>query len=157
MRGTDFTFRRRHNVDSFPWLVVAALIATTGCGDGKLKRYPVHGSVTVDGKPADSAMVIFCPVNPVPELEKLRPSGKADSTGTFTLMTFDEGDGAPAGDYKVLVKWPAPAQVDAREGRGGAPGPDRLRGKYYNLDNTPLTAKVEAQSNELPPFDLKSK
>ena len=99
-------------------------------GGGKLKTYPVTGTVLVDGKPADGAMVIFCPINPGPEIEQLRPSGKTDATGAFALMTFESGDGAPAADYKVLVKWPAPAQVDARDGRGGRPGPDRLRGKY---------------------------
>jgi hypothetical protein len=156
MRDTNFIHPTRPIVASSLVLILLVLLVTIGCGGGKLKTYPVTGTVLVDGKPADGAMVIFCPINPSPELEKLRPSGKADGTGAFSLMTFEAGDGAPAADYKVLVKWPAPAQVDARDGRG-APGPDRLKGKYYNLDNTPLTAKVEAKSNELPPFELKSK
>jgi hypothetical protein len=135
---------------------LAAVLAVAGCGDGKIKRFPVHGSVTVDGQPADGAMVIFCPVNPNAEVEMLRPSAKADSTGAFNLMTFDAGDGAPAGEYKVLVKWPAKPKVDARDGRPGAPGPDRLRGKYNNQDTTPFTAKVDGPT-ELPPFALQSK
>jgi hypothetical protein len=130
--------------------VAPVLLAIAGCGDDRIARYPVTGSVTIDGKPAEGAMIIFCPQNPSPEVENLRPFGKSDATGAFNLMTFDEGDGAPAGSYKVLVKWPAPATVDPRDGRPGAPGPDRLRGKYYNLDKTPLTATVEEKSNELP-------
>jgi hypothetical protein len=132
------------------------VLALAGCGDGKIKRFPVKGSVTVDGQPADGAMVVFCPVNPSPEVEALRPSAKADASGAFALMTFDAGDGAPAGEYKVLVKWPAKPTMDARDGRPGAPGPDRLKGKYYNLDNTQLTAQVDGPT-ELPPFALKSK
>jgi hypothetical protein len=140
-------------------LALAALVASAGCGDGKIRRYPVTGTVTVDGKPADGALVIFCPVNPTGELEHLRPAGKADAAGTFSLTTIETGDGAPAGDYKVLVQWPTPVQ-NANEDRGGrarSRGPDRLKGKYYNLEKTPLTAKVDEKSNTLQPFELKSK
>jgi hypothetical protein len=55
-----------------------------------------------------------------------------------------------------LVKWPAPAPAgEQRDGRPGVlTGPDRLKGKYYNLEATPLTATVEEGSNELAPFEL---
>lgn len=139
-------------------LIGCVALCSAGCGDGRIARYPVQGSVSVDGKPATGAIVIFCPVNATGELEKLRPMGTADSAGNFTLMTIDPEDGAPVGDYKVLVKWPAPAsQAETRDGRPGALGPDRLKGKYYNLDTTPLAAKIEPKSNELAPFQLQSK
>jgi hypothetical protein len=96
-------------------------------------------------------------VNPIPELKDLRPAGKTDAAGAFRLMTFEVGDGAPAGPYKVLVKWPLQTAADDRGGRAGTQGPDRLRGKYYNLGNTPLTATVEERSNALEPFNLMSK
>ena len=72
-------------------------------------------------------------------------------------MTFEQGDGAPAGEYKVLVKWLTQSKVDPREDRGGTKGTDRLQGKYYNLDKAPLTATIEKRSNELPPFKLAAK
>jgi hypothetical protein len=143
------------------WLAVllciaaAGLLAVAGCGDGRIATYPVWGTVMVNNQPADGAIVIFCPVDPNAELENLRPAGKADSSGRFSLTTFESGDGAPEGNYKVLVKWPAEARPDDREGRAGTMGPDRLRGRYYNIDKTPLTATIESQSNELPPFELK--
>ena len=136
------------------FIALAGLLAAAGCGNGKLATYAVRGQVLVNDKPADGANVIFCPVNPSVELKNLRPSGKTDATGAFTLMTFEQGDGAPAGDYKVLVKWLSPAKVDSREDFGGPKRPDRLRGKYYNLNKTPLTATIEKRSNELPPFSL---
>jgi hypothetical protein len=139
-------------------LFVVGTLIIAGCGDGKIARYPVQGSVTVDGKPADGAIVIFCPIGGGPELEKLRPMGTADQAGAFKLMSITPNDGAPAGPYKVIVKWPAQVSAAAdREGRGGGIGPDRLRGRYYNLDTTPLSANIEAKSNELAPFDLKTK
>jgi hypothetical protein len=137
--------------------VVALAVALAGCGDGRLKRYPVTGSVVIDGKPAEGAIVAFCPVNPSGELEHLRPAGRTDGSGRFELTTYDSGDGAPAGEYKVLVKWPAPEPANDRDGRPGALGPDRLKGKYYDLEKTPFAATIEEQANELAPFELKSR
>jgi hypothetical protein len=130
-----------------------------GCGDGRIATYPVNGTVNVNGRPAEGAIVVFCPINPAAEIEHLRPAGMADASGQFTLTTFEPSDGAPAGQYKVIVKWPAPTPAsnerDARPG-GANKGPDRLRGKYYNLETTPLAVTIEEQSNALPPFELKS-
>lgn len=141
-------------------LSLLAAVSLSGCGDGIIKRYPVVGHVTVDGNPAEGALVIFCPFNSGPELANFRPAGVADASGAFKLTTVEPGDGAPAGNYKVLVKWcpTLPNQEDAeRGGRGGAKGPDRLKGKYYNLDTTPLNVTIEKKSNELAPLDLKTK
>jgi hypothetical protein len=113
----------------------------------------------VDGKAADGAMVFFVPANPTPETENLRPAGKADAAGKFNLTTIDVGDGAPAGEYKILIQWPSPMPVadDGRDGRGARMGPDRLKKKYYNLATTPLSVTVEEKSNDLPPFELSAK
>jgi hypothetical protein len=144
---------------SLAWIGLACTgVLIAGCGDGKIARYPVQGTVNVDGKPASGAIVIFCPTSGGPELEKLRPMGTADASGVFKLMSIKPNDGAPAGQYKIIVKWPAQVSATAdREGRGGNIGPDRLRGKYYNVDTTPLSATIEAKSNELAPFDLQTK
>ena len=140
-------------------LAAAALVALTGCRDGRIPTYPVTGIVLVDGRPAQGAIIIFCPVEPSAELEHLRPAGMTDASGEFNLTTFEPADGAPAGRYKVLVKWPAPTPPgEQRDARPGAvnKGPDRLKGKYYNLDTTPLKATFEEQSNDLSPLELKS-
>jgi hypothetical protein len=140
-------------------LFVAGCVLFSGCGDGRVARYPVFGAVHVDGQPAEGAIVIFCPTETSPEAERLRPSGQTDAAGKFGLTTLEAGDGAPAGKYKVLVQWPAPSQAPAqdRSGRRGAAGRDRLLGQYFNLEKATLVATVEETSNELPPFELKSK
>jgi hypothetical protein len=136
-----------------------ATLALSGCGDGRIATYPVTGKVLINGRPAEGAVVVFCPVEPSAEVEHLRPAGMADASGQFTLTTFEPSDGAPVGQYKVLVKWPAPSPAtddrDARPGRANK-GPDRLRGKYYSIETTPLAVTIEEQSNDLPPFELKS-
>jgi hypothetical protein len=135
-------------------------VALAGCGNDRLALYDVTGKVLVDGQPAEGAIVIFCPVDASEQLANLRPAGKASAVGDFELTTYDPADGAPAGQYKVLVKWPSATPVaQRRDDRPGAAnaGPDRLKGKYYNIDSTPLAATIEEQSNELAPFELTSK
>jgi hypothetical protein len=134
--------------------LLIGLLAFAGCGDGKVARYPVSGAVHVDGQPAEGAIVIFCPVSTVPEADRLRPSGRTDAAGRFNLTTLERGDGAPAGNYKVLVQWPAKLPDDGRRGRGGAGGPDWLQGKYFDLENATLTAIVEEGPTTLPAFEL---
>jgi hypothetical protein len=70
--------------------------------------------------------------------------------GSFRLMSFKPGDGAPAGDYQVTVIFPM------NRFSKHLSGIDRLKGKFANPKTSGLTAKVEPKSNELPPFDLKA-
>jgi hypothetical protein len=131
------------------------LVSLVGCGDGKLALYPVTGSVLVDGKPAAGAMVIFCPVEgkSSPELQRERPFGNTGPDGKFALTTFKKDDGVPLGEYKILVQWNTPgAAYDARAGTR-----DQLRGRYMNLESTPLAATITEETLELPPFDLKTR
>jgi hypothetical protein len=135
-------------------------VALAGCGSDRLALYDVTGKVLVDGQPAEGAIIIFYPVDASEQLAALRPAGKATASGDFELTTYEPADGAPAGQFKVLVKWPSPTpNADPRDARPGAAnkGPDRLKGKYYNIDSTPLAATIEEQSNELAPFELTSK
>jgi hypothetical protein len=137
-----------------------AITSLWGCGDGRIATYPVVGSVLVDGRPAEGALVILVPTTTAEAGgDRERPFGMTDAEGKFSLTTFDPGDGAPAGEYKVLVQWPAPnnSPEAARGGGRAALGPDRLKGKYFKLDTTTLAATVEEQSNELPPFGLTSR
>jgi hypothetical protein len=140
-------------------LLLTLLVVMGGCGDGRIATYPVTGIVNVDSKPAAGAIVIFVPNSTSEEGgDRQRPFAAADAQGKFSLMTFEPDDGAPAGDYKVLIQWPAPPSADAARGGGrAAVGPDRLRGKYFDLDQATLTATVEERSNDLPPFELQSR
>ena len=56
-------------------LSAAGLSTLAGCGDGKIRTYPVTGTVLVDGQPADGAMVIFCPVEGSEEFTALSTDG----------------------------------------------------------------------------------
>jgi hypothetical protein len=138
-------------------LYMAGVLAVSGCGDGRLPLNTVTGKATVDGKPAHGMMLVFCPVETSSaELSRERPIGFAGPDGSFTLTTFSKGDGVPVGEYKVLAQWLTPSA--GPDGATGQPrGPDRLRGRYMNLDSTPLSATITAETVEIPPFEFSSR
>jgi hypothetical protein len=79
--------------------LVLALFAG-GCGGRSQKLVKVKGKVLMQGAPLANAGVTFIPENGVlPE-----PTGITKSDGSFELMTYSPGDGAPPGDYRVIVE-----------------------------------------------------
>jgi len=83
-------------------MVVPFVIA--GCGDGRPSLVKVNGTVLLDGKPVDGAMVMFQPdVNAKAEFQ--RPSAAVtDASGKFVLGTYAKDDGIPPGKYKVGIQ-----------------------------------------------------
>jgi hypothetical protein len=92
-----------------PWrrsLLAAALILTpillAGCS-GSNGRYPVEGTVTLDGQPVEGGVIVLFPVDDNPADPARR--GKAYGTiqnGKFLL----QGDrGAAPGKYRVEITW----------------------------------------------------
>jgi hypothetical protein len=75
------------------------------------------------------------------------PMGMTDHEGKFEMETYAVKDGAPAGDYKVTIEWPAWR-------RGKKVAPDKLGGKYAKPETSGLTAHVNKGTNQLPPFEL---
>lgn len=75
------------------------------------------------------------------------PSGVVGADGKFRLRT-QQKEGAPAGDYVVLVTWFLP---DARE--QDVPK-NRLPDRYGDPAKSPLRATVKIGPNELEPFRL---
>jgi hypothetical protein len=135
-----------------PIVVAAAAVACSSCG-GPAGLYPVTGTVLFDGQPAVGATVTFVRKGAADPHKEQTPQGVVGEDGTFTL-NGPSGDGAPPGEYVVLVEWKEGAGAQ----RGRAPAlsaPDRLKKKYLDPHAPLLTATVEAKSNALPPFELK--
>lgn len=131
------------------------LALSIGCGgrdDGRVAVYPVSGKVLVNGQPAAGATISFFPQSEDSQPVDLPvPSGLVDESGNYMLRSYVEGDGAPAGEYRVTVVWPAPPPPNATV----FDTPDRLRGRYSDPGTSGLTATVGERSTEVPPFDLK--
>lgn len=73
-------------------------LVLVGCGDSKPATYPVTGVVTLDGKPVADATITF-----VGESPENSAATKTKADGTYEIATYEAGDGALPGDYKVMV------------------------------------------------------
>lgn len=86
---------------SFLLLFVSALI---GCGqnvpDDFPKIYPVKLRIMQEGKPLEHAPILLRSTD---QSSTWTVGGVSDATGTVTLWTHGKYQGAPAGQFKVLV------------------------------------------------------
>ena len=130
-------------------LLVAALLC--GCGGSDPSRVPLlptSGKVIVDGQPAAGVQVRFRPAADPNALDALVPFGNTDENGVYVLGTYEPGDGAPAGRYKVTLFWPDRPP-------GPQPGDDQLGGVYTLANRTTLEATVGEEGDQtIPPFEV---
>jgi len=135
------------------------VVAAVGCGGPGSKNpgvdvNPVTGKVTVDGAPLAGATVVF-------KGTERGSSGVTDAQGVYTLMTFDPGDGVPAGSYKVTVIKQEIVGADTSysdvdsPNYGKEPPPEALGKKVFHVaekfaspDSSGLTATVQSGPNE---------
>ncbi len=128
-------------------LLLVPLLGTSCSRRTGVPVYPVHGRVLYRGKPLPGAFVIF---HSLEEESHPRPLGYAEADGSFTLTTYQNGDGAPAGDYAVTVEWRKPPLKD-----NDPPPHNLLPARYARPNTSGLHRRVESGSNELPPIQLR--
>jgi hypothetical protein len=138
-------------------MLTCAFVAS-GCGrrsDGRLKSYPVHGRVTVDGKPTAGIYVFLNPAQQ-PTTHGIFPNAITNGEGEFWVSTYDAEDGAPLGDYVVTAKWPKGEGLQVH-----SESPDRLKGRYADPAKSAFRITVKeakrTKPNEVTPLELASK
>ena len=150
---------RRRDIASFVALI-AVIISVAGCTDGDFGY--VEGTVTIDGKPVEKALIGFYPPGGRGSV------GTTDSEGHYSLQYTAQQKGASIGTHKVTIttamqeitadsyaEYDKPAPGEVRE---DVPGRKELLDRsYQNRKKTPLTATVIAGTNPPINFDLKSK
>jgi hypothetical protein len=135
-------------------VVLAALLATTGCGSA-VKAYPVSGQVNFNGKPmAGTGSITFVPI--VQTEGAMMAGGEVAADGTYKLTTSSPNDGAMTGEYRVVI-----TQVTVVEPKPVADGekppavvaalaPDQLIPAIYgDHAKSPLTATVKVGNNKI--------
>lgn len=100
----------------------------------------------MDGKAAAGVVVRLYPLNEARGPAAPRPSGTTGADGVFRLRMDDGHEGAPEGQYRVGLEWPA--------GKGGA---DRLDESFADPEGSGLTAVIDGTTSELPPFAVPSR
>jgi hypothetical protein len=130
-------------------IVLLLGLSGASCGGGRFKAtYPVKGRVLVDGEPAAGVTVLFSPVS-IPDEEYIKPLGKTDEGGWFTLTSYRKGDGAPAGAYAVTLLWLPKGYA------GPVEGGNKLPDRYRHPETSGIQIEVKAGDNNLDPFTLK--
>ena len=143
------------------WTRLAALSGLTllvlGCsGDGRPPALKAGGKVVYQGKPANGALVVFHPQGKDRE-NGPKPVATTADDGSFQLTTYNENDGAPAGDYLATIVWNQSGSKTPTFSisEGGSGGADKLGGKYGNPKGSTLKFAVTSQGPNDFAIDLK--
>lgn len=131
---------------------VGLAILLTGCQKNSHQVAPVHGRVTLDGKPLATGRVMLSPIAAGNSLDAGKPAyGWIQADGSFQLSTYSEADGAVVGKHWVTIYSSGPPQVDGNAVNGaGLPG-DRvgsLKFDYIKFPREPIAIAPD-QDNTL--------
>lgn len=128
-------------------LGLAASLACLGCGqDWQAPTHPAKGQITINGEPPVGAVVELHSTGEQPDVRNSRPWAIVQADGSYTLTTYETADGAPIGQYAVIVKWPPDVSKPSLE--------DRLRGAYARSERSRWKVTIAEGDNELPPIAI---
>jgi hypothetical protein len=132
-------------------LALFVLVAALGCSQSdRLPVHPVEGQLTWHGQPLRSAFVVLHPKD-VADARVLPARAQTDEAGKFQLTTYEQGDGAAAGEYRVTVKYYRPIQ----NGSSIEPGPNVLPPKFSRPEMSEIIVRVAEGKNTLEPIALR--
>lgn len=130
--------------------VVTLLALAVGCGPPDEVRPPLEpaqGSLLINDQPAEGALLVFHRVGEATfDARGTRPTATVDAEGNFALTTYQEGDGAPAGEYQVTILW-----FDNPE--SNSPW-DKLGGRFTDPARSDIRVTVGPEQNTLEPIRL---
>lgn len=121
-------------------LLVAALGATSGCGNRGPETVPVRGRVTYGGGPwPKPGTITFVTHKPNPDYPSRPGSAEFDTEGNFVVTSWRPGDGLAPGTYRASVDcWVVPETMDKPgSGRNCVPA------KYRNSQTSGFEVTVE--------------
>jgi hypothetical protein len=116
-------------------------LLSAGCGSSAHPDVvPVSGTVSYQGQPLAGAQVVFHN-----DKSPRAAAGETDAQGNFKLTTFEPGDGAIIGEYRVSV---AKIQSDAELSSASAADPSAAYSQGMNAAASGDMSSV--QKHELP-------
>ncbi len=133
-------------------LVVGCAALLLLAGDGCQSRnadwkptQPVTGVVIVDGNPAEGIQITLNDLAGIDQKQPTFSQTFSGKDGKFSLSTYEQGDGVPAGEYALTFFW---GEINPFSMQYG--GPDKLKERY--LDPAQSTVKVKVEKGK--PVDL---
>ena len=139
----------------------AACISLTGCGDNAVRPEMgrVQGTVTYQGKRLEKGLVTYTPVSSSGVSGGTNALGQIESDGSYTLTTFNTGDGAILGQHVVTVSVPSQDIRELNKPRADGSIPyilpkSAIPARYTDSTKSPFRQTVVAGKNV---FDLELK
>ena len=135
-------------------LLLALALVASGCGGADVPEVAyVEGTVTLDGKPLEGALLTFNPV------EGGRPSyGRTDAEGWYELMYMDGVEGALPGSHVVWISTAREGDPDAEDPKAKESRKEEVPAQYNVMasENPQMTKEVKAGEDNVIDFALKS-
>ena len=153
-------------------ILLAGVAFLAGCGSGAVVRekkptYPVTGSVFASKKPLVGAIVTLHPAGATGTPESWGygyPRAIVQADGKFVASTYADADGAPAGDYVLLIQLLAPCVIPPENDEPDAdrdddqkpnqPLCDKFQGQYSQPNLSKWKVTVESKPLEIPRIEL---
>lgn len=134
-------------------LGVIVVAAIAGCRPAGPALFPVSGTLTVGGQPAQNVQVAFYPAAGSAQMA----TGRVDASGRFALVTGNKGlKGAMPGKYKVVLTPYEESSMEAdaaryTSGKGKSPSPPKASfpKEYLAPDTSPKEVEVKPGPNTI--------
>ncbi len=150
------------------FVLLTASFFAVGCAqpqkpDGMPELYPCVVKLTQEGEPLADASILC--LSDDPKLIRWAVTGRADANGVAKIFTMGKFEGAPVGEFAVVVSKNANSSADAASvsddlGASGTtanePVVSLVALEFTEKATTPLRMTVEAKSNEFE-FDCGAK
>lgn len=132
-----------------------SIVILVGCTPKSNEKevFKITGSVMVDGSPIEGIQISLQDVAGPDTNNPSLTQGTTDAQGNVLISTYAEGDGAPAGEYKVTFV----LQEFNLMSRAYS-GTDKLNNKYADPDKSTFTLSVgRDKPNDLGKIELTTK
>lgn len=127
--------------------IVLTLIVLSGCSEKRIEVFPVTGKVTFAGQIPSGAQIVLHAVNRTEPCD-VAPSATVKPDGTFAISAYEQGDGAPAGEYVATVHWFKIIPKD------GTAGPNVIPALYTSAKTSPIKISVKDGATVVPPITI---
>ena len=147
---------------------LAVFLGLAGCEPESRRDGPemvkVTGTLTLDGEPVDGGHIRFSPEGNGPAA-----FAETDSRGRYQLRTYDPGDGAIPGNYRIsvtkevtegVVEFESQQEREEYLKKNGRPNrkvTNALPKKFANPDTSGLTAEISLAGSKRVDLELTSK
>ncbi len=134
------------------FLLLAAVAGCSSKDPNRKETVPVTGTILVNGEPASGVHVTFHPDAGIDTAQPTETKAIAGEGGVFKATTYDVGDGATLGKFKLTFTWPKLNPVSM------AFSGDSLGGRYDDPDKSEYEIEVTSGNPiELGQIELKGK